>query len=77
MSRKPLKTFYGLAAPENRRYIYPDDHPCHGCVYTFGTYKPSCIFGSNPVKCFVLRDKADTVRRKSEHGEQPCPPITS
>jgi len=39
---------YGVVIKPEPIYQYPENHPCHGCVFIFQVNKPSCLTGSYP-----------------------------
>lgn len=39
----------------DKRYSYPEGHPCYRCVYTFESSKPSCIIAGEPGNCSLQK----------------------
>jgi len=59
---------YGVVIMPEPIYKYPKDHPCHGCVFTFHTNKPSCMTGRYPdtENCINAFYKKLLARHKAE-----------
>ena len=76
---------YGVVIMPEPIYKYPENHPCHGCVFGFHINKPSCMSGSYPnrdncayafYKKIMARHKAEAEKRlnkiEPEKGDEIC-----
>jgi hypothetical protein len=59
---------YGVVITPEPRYKYPENHPCHGCVFVLHINKPSCMTGSSPDSgnCINAFYKKMLARHKAE-----------